>query len=97
MAGVSFWENLAYVRDIINSGFVCPVNHPNSGTVIAEVITHSQIETNTHTEIVIFGFVMFGKVLGMINKQFGGDFQSMELYDLSHMKFEMKWTIDGLV
>ena len=41
MTGVSFWENLAYVRDIINSGFVCPVNHPNSGTVIAEVLTHA--------------------------------------------------------
>ena len=64
--GVSFWENLAYVCDIINSGFVCPVNHPNSGTVIAEaeVITHSNIETNTHIKVEIFGFVMFGKVLG---------------------------------
>ena len=62
--GVSFWENLAYVCDIINSGFVCPVNHPDSGTVIAEAITHLYIKTNTRIKSVIFGFVMFGKVLG---------------------------------
>ena len=58
------------------------------------------METNTCIKVVIFGFVMFGKVLvGMINDQFCGDFQTehgMELYDLSHMRLEMKWTIDGL-
>ena len=48
---------------------------------------NSRVDRNkyAHIKVVIFGFVMFGKVLGSINEQFGGDFQSMELYDLSHM------------
>ena len=60
--GVSFWENLAYVRDII---WLCVSSKSYQLRSRYSRGSNSLVYRNKYTciRIVIFGFVMFGKCL----------------------------------